>query len=98
MTVKNGFGKCPLFALLAKGWKIKTGTPRFRNLVPRALIPGFGPTSKAREKGPGDEVVCFPAKENPSMEKALFDWPIILQYDVKAKYPLIARKFTRVFA
>ena len=31
----------------------------------------------------------FPAKENPDMEKALFDWPIVLQYDVKAKYPLI---------
>ena len=29
----------------------------------------------------------FPAKENPNMEKALFDWPIVLQYmyDVKAK-------------
>ena len=37
----------------------------------------------------------FPAKENTNMEKALFDWPIVLQYDVKAKYPLI---FTRAFA
>ena len=27
----------------------------------------------------------FPPK-NPNMEKALFDWPIVLQYDVKAKY------------
>ena len=27
------------------------------------------------------------------MEKALFDWPIVLQYDVKAKYRLISRKF-----
>ena len=35
----------------------------------------------------------FPAKENPSMEKALFDWPIVLQYDIKAKDPLISRKF-----
>ena len=35
----------------------------------------------------------FPAKENPNMEKALFDWPIVLQYDVKAKDPLISRKF-----
>ena len=26
----------------------------------------------------------FPAKENPNMEKALFDRPIVLQYDVKA--------------
>ena len=28
----------------------------------------------------------FPAKENTNMEKALFDWPIVLQYDVKANY------------
>ena len=36
----------------------------------------------------------FPSKENPNMEKALFDWPILLQYDVKAKYRLIPRKFS----
>ena len=36
---------------------------------------------------------CFPTKENPNMEKALFDQPIVLQYDVKAKYRLISRKF-----
>ena len=36
----------------------------------------------------------FPAKENPNMERALFDWPIVLQYDVKAKDPLISRKFS----
>ena len=36
----------------------------------------------------------FPAKENPNMEKALFDWPIVLQYDVKAKCRLISRKFS----
>ena len=36
----------------------------------------------------------FPAKENPNMEKVLFDWPIVLQYDVKAKGPLISRKFS----
>ena len=35
----------------------------------------------------------FPAKENPYMETALFDWPIVLQYDVNAKYWLISRKF-----
>ena len=35
----------------------------------------------------------FPAKENPNMEKALFDWSIVSQYDVKAKYRLIPRKF-----
>ena len=28
----------------------------YRNLVPRALFPGFGPAPKAREKRPGDEV------------------------------------------
>ena len=28
------------------------------------------------------------------MEKALFDWPIVLQYDVKVKYRLISRKFS----
>ena len=27
------------------------------------------------------------------MEKALFDWPIVLQYDGKAKYRLISGKF-----
>ena len=36
----------------------------------------------------------FPAKEDPNMEKALFDWPIALQYDVKAKYQLISRQFS----
>ena len=35
----------------------------------------------------------FSAKENPNVENALFDWPIVLQYDVKAKYWLIYRKF-----
>ena len=38
----------------------------------------------------------FLAKENPNMEKALFDWPIVLQYDVKAKDPLISRKFSGI--
>ena len=36
----------------------------------------------------------FPAKENPNMEVALLDWPIVLQYDVKTKYRLICRKFS----
>ena len=35
----------------------------------------------------------FPAKENPNVEKALFDWKIVLHYDVKAKYRLISGKF-----
>ena len=35
----------------------------------------------------------FPAKENPNMEKPLFERPIVLQYDVKAKYRMISRKF-----
>ena len=34
-----------------------------------------------------------PAKENPNMETALFNWPIVLQNDVNAKYQLISRKF-----
>ena len=38
--------------------------------------------------------LCFPAKENPNMEKAMFHWPIVLQYDVKAKYRKISRKFS----
>ena len=38
--------------------------------------------------------LCFPAKENPGMVKALFDWPIVLQYDVKVKDRLISRKFS----
>ena len=38
----------------------------------------------------------FPAKENPNIEKALFDWPIALHYDVKAKYRLISRKFSGI--
>ena len=36
----------------------------------------------------------FPAKENPNMEKALLDWPLVLQDDVKAKYWMISRKFS----
>ena len=35
----------------------------------------------------------FPSKVTPDMERALFDWPIVLQYEVKAKYRLISRKF-----
>ena len=37
-----------------------------------------------------------PAKGNPNMERALFDLPIVLQYDVKAKYQLISRKFSGI--
>ena len=38
--------------------------------------------------------LSFPAKENPNIEKALFDWPIVLQYDVKGKYRLTSTKFS----
>ena len=38
--------------------------------------------------------LLFPAKENPNMEKALFDRPIVLQHDFKAMYQLISRKFS----
>ena len=36
----------------------------------------------------------FLAKENPDTENGLFYWPIVFQYDVKAKYQLISRKFS----
>ena len=36
----------------------------------------------------------FSRQRNPNMEKALFDWPIVLQYDVKAKDPFTSRKFS----
>ena len=36
----------------------------------------------------------FLAKKTPNIEKALFDWPNVLQYDVKAKYRLISRMFS----
>ena len=50
---------------------------------------------------PKDETIkrwtlSSPAKENPNMEKALFDWPIMLQYDFKAKNRLISRKFSDI--
>ena len=35
----------------------------------------------------------FPTKEKPNMEEGLFDRPIVLQYDVKAKYRLILESF-----
>ena len=39
--------------------------------------------------------LCFPAKEIPNMEKPLFHWPIVLQFDVKAmsKYDVRALSF-----
>ena len=36
----------------------------------------------------------FPAKENPNMEMALFDWPIVLQFAVKAK---VSIDFARLY-
>ena len=38
----------------------------------------------------------FLAKENPNMEKALFDWPIMLQNNVKAKYMSVSIHFLKV--
>ena len=35
----------------------------------------------------------FPAKENPNMEKALFDWPIVLQYE-QSEVSVDSRKFS----
>ena len=37
------------------------------------------------------KMASFPAKENPNMEKVLFDWPIVLQYFIKAK---VSRKLS----
>ena len=36
----------------------------------------------------------FPAKYAYDMEKELSDWPIVLQYGVKAKYRWISKKFS----
>ena len=63
-----------------------------------SLKNGFGKCSLFIFFHPLDEkiktwLLLFPAKENPNMEKALFDRPIVLQYDVKAKHRLIFRKF-----
>ena len=65
------------------------------------LKKGFGTPVRYLFYQPMDEKIKtwtlrFPTKENPNMEKALFDWPIVLQYDVKAKYRLISRKFSGV--
>ena len=36
----------------------------------------------------------FPTNANRNLEKALFSWLILLQYDVEAYYQLISRKFS----
>ena len=36
----------------------------------------------------------FPMNANRNLEKALFSWLILLQYDVEAYYQLISRKFS----
>ena len=36
----------------------------------------------------------FSSKNKPNVEKALFVWPIVLQYDVEAKYRENSRKFS----
>ena len=38
----------------------------------------------------------FLVKYEYDMAKALFDWSIVLQYDVKAKYRLISKKFSGI--
>ena len=67
---------------------------------------GFGMLFVLTANGWKDQNMAssFSAKENPNMEKALFDWPILLQYDVKAKYRFFSPersqnqpKTTRVF-
>ena len=49
---------------------------------------------KKKKKSKKTRSLRFPAKGNPNMEKALFDWSVVLQYDVKAKNRLISRKFS----
>ena len=51
---------------------------------------------KKKKKAKKNRSLRFRAKENPNMQKALFDWSIVLQYDVKAKNRLISRKFSGV--
>ena len=41
-----------------------------------------------------ESALRFPAKENPNMKNALFDWPMVLQHDVKTKYRLISRELS----
>ena len=36
----------------------------------------------------------FSRQRTPNKGKVLCDWPIALQYDVKAKYRMISRKFS----
>ena len=36
----------------------------------------------------------FSRQRKPSYGEALFEWPIVFQYDVKVKYRLISRKFS----
>ena len=38
----------------------------------------------------------FPAKENPNMEKPSFDWPVVLQYDVKANIDWFLENSSRI--
>ena len=72
-----------------KTWHLKRRPPLV-NAGPRFLF--YQPMDEKIETWP----LRFPAKENPNVEKALFDWPIVLQYDVKAKYRLISRTFSGV--
>ena len=62
------------------------------------LKTGFGKCSLFVLTAKDEKVKTWPlrfsAREYPNMEKTLFDWPIVLHYDVKAKYRLISRKFS----
>ena len=42
-----------------------------------------------------EKIKTGPLRFHPNiiMERALFDWPIMLQYDITAKYRLISSKF-----
>ena len=55
---------------------------------------GFGLFDQPMDEKIKTWTLCFTAKEKPNMEKALFSWPLVLQYDIKGKYQLICRKFS----
>ena len=82
-------------------WDIKTSTQNVRAIYvsPLKIVSISVPYLYYQ---PMDEKIKtwplrFPAKENPNMEKALLDWSIVWQYDIKAKCRLISRKFSGSF-
>ena len=52
---------------------------------------GFGLFYQLMDEKIKTWTLCFTTKEKPNMDKALFSWPVVLQYDVKTKDQLICR-------